>query len=76
MKKLNKAKLFATLSFIPILFLLGLFLFTGENVEILKTVFSKDLTNEEIRQKYGDRIADRFNEMMNVIIFKNKSFRR
>ena len=50
MKKINKAKLFASLSFIPILFLLGLFLFTGENVEILKTVFSKDLTNEEIQE--------------------------
>lgn len=50
MKKINKTKIFATLSFIPILFLLGLFLFTGENVEILKTVFSKDLSNEEIQE--------------------------
>lgn len=50
MKKINKTKIFTTLSFIPILFLLGLFLFTGENIEILKTVFSKDLTNEEIQE--------------------------
>ncbi|MBR5140511.1 MAG: VTT domain-containing protein [Clostridia bacterium] len=50
MKKINKTKIFATLSFIPILFLLGLFLFTGENIEILKTVFSKDLSNEEIQE--------------------------
>ena len=34
---------------IPVIFLLGLFLFTGENVEILKTVFTKDLTNEQIQ---------------------------
>lgn len=50
MKKINKVKLFATLSLVPIIFLLGLFLLTGENIEILKTVFSKDLTNEEIQE--------------------------
>ena len=49
MKKQNKIKLITALSTIPIIFLLGLFLFTGENIEILKTVFSKDLTNEEIQ---------------------------
>ena len=50
MKKIHKGKLFAALSFIPILFLLYLFLFTGDNKEILKTVFSKDLTNDEIQE--------------------------
>ena len=40
------------------------------------TVISTNLTAKEIREKYGERIADRLNEMMNVIIFKNKSFRR
>ncbi len=50
MKKIHKGKLFATLSFIPILLLLYLFLFTGDNKEILKTVFSHDLTNEEIQE--------------------------
>lgn len=50
MKKINKTKLWVSLSLIPIVFLLGLFLFTGENVEILRTVFSKDLTNEEIQE--------------------------
>ena len=49
MKKIHKGKLFAALSFIPILFLLYLFLFTGDNKEILKTVFSNDLTNDEIQ---------------------------
>jgi len=42
----------------------------------LFTVISTNLTAKEIREKYGERIADRLNEMMNVIIFKNKSFRR
>ena len=50
MKKIHKGKLFASLSFIPILFLLYLFLFTGDNKEILRTVFSHDLTNEEIQE--------------------------
>lgn len=49
MKKINKAKLFAALSFIPVLLLLYLFLFTGDNKEILRTVFSKDLTNDQIQ---------------------------
>lgn len=44
--------------------------------EQLYTVISTNLTAKEIREKYGERIADRLNEMMNVIIFKNKSFRR
>ena len=44
--------------------------------EQLFTVISTNLTAKEIREKYGERIADRLNEMMNVIIFKNKSFRR
>lgn len=29
-----------------------------------------------LRGRYGDRIADRFNEMMSFIVFKNKSYRR
>lgn len=49
MNRTTKVKLIATLSLIPILIGLGFFLFTGENIEILKTVFSKDLTNEEIQ---------------------------
>lgn len=50
MKKIHKGKLFASLSFIPILLLLYLFLFTGDNKEILRTVFSHDLTNEQIQE--------------------------
>ena len=44
--------------------------------EQLFTVISTNLTAKEIKEKYGTRIADRFNEMMNVIIFTGKSFRR
>lgn len=41
----------------------------------LFTVVTTNLTPQEIRPRYGDRIADRFNEMMRCIIFKNNSFR-
>ena len=50
MKKIHKGKLFASLSIFPILLLLYLFLFTGDNKEILRTVFSHDLTNDEIQE--------------------------
>ena len=39
------------------------------------TIITTNLPNNDIRKLYGDRIADRFNEMMNVVIFTNKSFR-
>lgn len=41
----------------------------------LFTIVTTNLTPQEIRPRYGDRIADRFNEMMRCIIFKNDSFR-
>ena len=43
--------------------------------EQLFTIVTTNLKPEEIRQKYGDRIADRFNEMMERIIFYNSSYR-
>ena len=43
--------------------------------EQLFTIVTTNLKPEEIRQKYGDRIADRFNEMMERIIFYNGSYR-
>lgn len=43
--------------------------------EQLLTVITTNLTPQEIREKYHDRIADRFNEMMAKIIFKNQSYR-
>ena len=29
-----------------------------------------------LRKKYGDRIADRFNEMLEVVVFKNPTYRK
>ena len=41
----------------------------------LFTLVTTNLTAEQIRKKYGNRIADRFNEMLEVIVFKNQSYR-
>lgn len=42
----------------------------------LFTIITTNLNPEEIRAKYGARVADRFNEMLEKIIFKNKSYRK
>ena len=42
----------------------------------LFTFITTNLTPKEIREKYGDRIADRFNEMMKCIVYENPTFRR
>lgn len=41
----------------------------------LFTVVTTNLTPQQIREHYGDRIADRFNEMMARIVFNNPSYR-
>ena len=41
----------------------------------LLTMITTNLGNQKIRSCYGDRIADRFNDMMQVIIFTNPSYR-
>lgn len=43
--------------------------------ERLFTMVTTNLTPAQIRKTYGDRIADRFNEMMLIIPFKESSFR-
>lgn len=43
--------------------------------EQLFTIITTNLKPQEIREKYRDRIADRFNEMMTKIIFKNATYR-
>ena len=40
------------------------------------TVVTTNLTPKEIKEKYGARIADRFNEMLEVIRFQDISYRR
>lgn len=42
----------------------------------LFTFITTNLTPKQIREKYGDRIADRFNEMMKCIVFTNPTFRQ
>ncbi len=42
----------------------------------LFTAITTNLTPQEIRAKYGNRIADRFNEMMQVITFQDQTYRR
>ena len=41
----------------------------------LFTAITTNLTPQEIRAKYGNRIADRFNEMMQVITFQDQTYR-
>lgn len=43
--------------------------------EQLFTIITTNLQAEEIRERYKARIADRFNEMLEVIIFEDGSFR-
>ena len=43
--------------------------------EQLFTIITTNLTPKQIREHYGDRIADRFNEMMSRIVFNNSSYR-
>lgn len=41
----------------------------------LFTFITTNLTPDEIRGKYKDRVADRFNEMLHKIVFNNTSYR-
>lgn len=43
--------------------------------EQLFTLITTNLTPKQIREKYGVRIADRFNEMFDVIIFEQETYR-
>ena len=42
----------------------------------LTTIVTTNLEPSEIRQKYGDRIADRFNEMFALVSYTGVSYRR
>ena len=39
------------------------------------TMVTTNLTGVELRKRYGERVVDRMNEMMKIVIFKNASFR-
>ena len=42
----------------------------------LTTIVTTNLEPSEIREKYGDRIADRFNEMFSLVSYTGNSYRR
>ena len=41
----------------------------------LFTIVTTNLTPKQIREHYGERIADRFNEMFERIVFENSTYR-
>lgn len=50
-------------------------LITKRYEEQLITIITTNLAPTQVRERYGDRIADRFNEMLMVIPFTNTTFR-
>ena len=50
-------------------------LLTKRYDEQLFTIITTNLTPKQIRKHYGDRIADRLNEMVEKIVFNNGTYR-
>ena len=50
-------------------------LLSSRYTDQLFTVVTTNLTPKQIREHYGDRIADRFNEMFERIVFDNSTYR-
>ena len=44
--------------------------------EQLYTIFTTNLTPTQLEEKYGKRIVDRLNEMVEKVVFENESYRR
>ena len=44
--------------------------------EQLYTIFTTNLTPAQLEEKYGRRIVDRLNEMVEKVVFENESYRR
>ena len=44
--------------------------------EQLYTIFTTNLTPSQLEEKYGKRIVDRLNEMVETIVFENGTYRR
>ena len=40
------------------------------------TIFTTNLTPVQLEEKYGKRIVDRLNEMVEKVVFENESYRR
>ena len=49
-KKFNKAKFFTAIAFVLTLVGLMVFLFSGDNFDIIKNLFRNDVTKEEVRE--------------------------
>ena len=45
------------------------------NIVAYMTLITTNLTPQQIREHYGDRIADRLNEMVKKIVFNNSTYR-
>ena len=44
--------------------------------EQLYTIFTTNLTPAQLEERYGKRIVDRLNEMVEKVVFENESYRR
>lgn len=51
-------------------------LITTRYEEQLYTIFTTNLTPAQLKEKYGKRIVDRLNEMVEKVVFENESYRR
>ena len=51
-------------------------LITTRYEEQLFTIFTTNLTPAQLEEKYGKRIVDRLNEMVEKVVFENESYRR
>ena len=51
-------------------------LITTRYEEQLFTIFTTNLTPAQLEEKYGKRIVDRINEMVEKVVFENESYRR
>ena len=51
-------------------------LITTRYEEQLYTIFTTNLTPAQLEEKYGKRIVDRLNEMVEIVVFENESYRR
>ena len=51
-------------------------LITTRYEEQLYTIFTTNLTPAQLEEKYGKRIVDRLNDMVEKVVFENESYRR
>ena len=51
-------------------------LITTRYEEQLYTIFTTNLPPAQLEEKYGKRIVDRLNEMVEKVVFENESYRR